>query len=255
MNRPLGALHNPFAVPRGVPIMHLAAVRSAVTDLPDVVDRRALVARIVNQTDSGCVSHALGQCLRVRAAFEGRTMDPSERAIYAGARELEHPSAASLPDVGSYPELAIDWTEEFGIAARERMPDETPVGQRVGDDCLESSAIALVVGSYNITTTGSARQTEIKAALASGNPALFAMDVDQSYEDYTTGVWNGMTGSAKGGHAQAIVGYTAAGIIVANSWGTAWGMGGFSIISWDYATSSALRDFYVVTSTPTEPLQ
>lgn len=40
-------------------------------------------------------------------------------------------------------------------------------------------------------------------------------------------------GAADGGHAIAIVGYTAQGFIVQNSWGIGWGMGGFALLPYE----------------------
>jgi hypothetical protein len=40
-------------------------------------------------------------------------------------------------------------------------------------------------------------------------------------------------GAADGGHAVALVGYTATGLIVQNSWGKGWGAGGFALLPYD----------------------
>ncbi|MBL9207929.1 MAG: C1 family peptidase [Opitutaceae bacterium] len=49
-----------------------------------------------------------------------------------------------------------------------------------------------------------------------------------------------------GGHAFALVGYTPEGLIVQNSWGTSWGMGGFALLTWaDWVTHA--MDAWVAT--------
>jgi hypothetical protein len=42
------------------------------------------------------------------------------------------------------------------------------------------------------------------------------------------------TGPILGGHALVAVGYNANGLVVENSWGTAWGAGGYATLGWDF---------------------
>ena len=49
--------------------------------------------------------------------------------------------------------------------------------------------------------------------------------------------------TARGGHAVCLVGYTADGFIVRNSWGPGWGAGGFAYASDDYA-ADAIHEAY-----------
>jgi C1A family cysteine protease len=54
--------------------------------------------------------------------------------------------------------------------------------------------------------------------------------------------------TARGGHAIAVVGYTAAGrFIIRNSWGTAWGDKGFAYASPEYITAGFFEESYGVT--------
>lgn len=248
--RPLGAKRDPAGETRGQSIDRLVGVRRA--GLPVSVDLRPFVERIVDQADQGCVGHALGQALRVRARIDGITLDVSDTAIYALAREFENPRAKTLTDDGSYPSKAIDGMQTFGICDRARWPDDVGAHLRVSQDVLEAGSLATVTGVYHITSSGAARKADIMSALSNTHPIVFAMNVDVSYQEYSSGVWRGMVGPTLGGHAQCIVGYTPDGVIVANSWGRGWGENGFSTIAWAWICGPECHDFYTITMSPTK---
>lgn len=71
----------------------------------------------------------------------------------------------------------------------------------------------------------------IKAALISGGPIETAFTVYEDFFSYTSGIYTHVTGGVAGGHAVKIVGWGNQNgeeyWIVANSWGTGWGMDGF----------------------------
>lgn len=57
--------------------------------------------------------------------------------------------------------------------------------------------------------------------------------------------------SAVGGHAFALVGYTAAGFIVQNSWGPSWGSDGFAILTYDDWIERGVDAWVAVLGAPT----
>jgi len=71
----------------------------------------------------------------------------------------------------------------------------------------------------------------IQAALLAGGPIQTDFTVYQDFMSYKSGVYTHQTGSEVGGHAVKVVGWGQSGStdywIVANSWGTAWGLDGF----------------------------
>lgn len=76
------------------------------------------------------------------------------------------------------------------------------------------------------------REKAIEDYLMNYGPIQTGFTVYQDFLQYTSGVYQHVTGSALGGHAVKIVGYgvdATAGKywIVANSWGTQWGMNGY----------------------------
>lgn len=258
MIRPLGALPDPAHLARGKPIRELvgAALDESDDNFLSAIDFRRH-ARIRDQRGNSCVGYALAQCLHVRASLLDYELDPSALAIYAIARELEAPSrrwpADPLPDVGSYPFRAIEGLEEWGVVARTRWPDEGDVGAPVPQDVLEAGALARVDGVYRFVDAGSDRMRAIRRAIGQGHPVFFAMRVDDSYMVHVgDGVWGGLTGPVRGGHAQCIVGYRPGAYLVANSWGTGWGFGGFAWVASEWLNTDYCFDFTAITATPSE---
>jgi hypothetical protein len=90
--------------------------------------------------------------------------------------------------------------------------------------------------------------------LASNGPILTRLSVDQTWDqavqsDGNLDTYNAAT--ARGGHAVALVGYTADRFIVRNSWGTGWGDGGYAYASLAYA-EEAFTEAYGVTTAPSD---
>jgi C1A family cysteine protease len=69
----------------------------------------------------------------------------------------------------------------------------------------------------------------IRAALASGKPVVFGMDVDIAFLDNSgPNVIGPAEGAAVGGHAMCVVGYDGEDFEIVNSWGPTWRDGGFA---------------------------
>ena len=75
--------------------------------------------------------------------------------------------------------------------------------------------------------------------------------MDQTWDDATSTKGNldtPLPKTARGGHAIAVVGYTATGrFIIRNSWGPAWGDNGFAYASPAYITGAFFDESYGVT--------
>lgn len=71
----------------------------------------------------------------------------------------------------------------------------------------------------------------IKTELYKNGPAGASFSVYEDFYNYKSGVYHHVTGSYKGGHAVKILGWGVENDInywlLANSWGTSWGMEGF----------------------------
>jgi cathepsin B len=72
--------------------------------------------------------------------------------------------------------------------------------------------------------------TQIMTAIMNGGPVEAAFDVYADFFDYQSGVYQHKSGGLEGGHAVRVIGWgTESGSpywLVANSWGTNWGMNG-----------------------------
>src|SRR5438128_2460864 len=82
-------------------------------------------------------------------------------------------------------------------------------------------------------------------------PILAGLNVDQTWDNATSTKGNldtPLPKTARGGHAIAVVGYTATGrFIIRNSWGPAWGDNGFAYASPAYITGAFFDESYGVT--------
>jgi hypothetical protein len=87
--------------------------------------------------------------------------------------------------------------------------------------------------------------------LAAHGPILAGLNVDQTWDNATSTKGNldtPLPKTARGGHAIAVVGYTATGrFIIRNSWGPAWGDNGFAYASPAYITGAYFDESYGVT--------
>lgn len=76
--------------------------------------------------------------------------------------------------------------------------------------------------------------TDLKKVIHKYGPCLVAFDVSDLWmTHYGKLVLSGNPGNSQGGHALIAVGFTRAGLLIQNSWGTKWGRWGFGCISWD----------------------
>jgi hypothetical protein len=85
--------------------------------------------------------------------------------------------------------------------------------------------------------------------LASHGPILTRLEVDSTWDGATKSSGKLVTyrpNTVRGGHAVAIVGYSATALIVRNSWGTDWGDHGFAYASNAYAGKAFTEAYGVV---------
>jgi hypothetical protein len=242
-----GCLRDPEGAARGDDVDRLVGGSSLV---PDEAYLLSHVAVVPSQRGSSCVGHALAQCLRIAAHRDGTAIDPSALAIYALARQLHAPSATRLPDVGCYPHRALEALEQWGACSTDRWPDAADLGACVPVDVLEAGAVARVTGVYRIAEGGAARVRRVRAAIAQGHPVFFGMSTGDEYAFGPSRWPYEGEGTGHPGHAQVIVGYRPGAVLAANSWGRAWGLGGFAWISDNWISSDGVYGLHVVTAAP-----
>jgi C1A family cysteine protease len=231
-----------------------ALIGAAPIGVPVSLDLSWALDAVQNQgSTSSCVGQALASSIYMRGKIAGHTIArPSACAIYTFARLVNYPHTV-LADTGSRPRMAMIGLQDFGVVAESRWPlSPATLNEPLPLDVFQHGAQALLTDYYRIDSApGSGASTLIKAALARGFIPTFAIDVDESYQQYKGGVWRGRTGPSLGGHYQAIVGYDADSMLVLNSWGTGWGLDGFARIEHGFFDLGFARDILVPTVTPT----
>jgi len=92
--------------------------------------------------------------------------------------------------------------------------------------CADGSPVA-----FYTSVKGSTQQLSSVAAIQSGiannGPVSACFTVYQDFTTYKSGVYHHTSGSSLGGHCVKIIGWGSNYWVVANSWGTSWGMSGF----------------------------
>lgn len=225
-------------------------VGAAPVESPVSVDYSPLLDGITDQgATSSCVGQAFSTATYLRSHIAGIPLPrPSAKAIYDCARLLDTPN--TLVDVGCRPRQAIVGMQMYGLVADSRWPlTEGNVNTPPPLDVIQHGLGAKLADYYRIA--GDDVPGLVRQALASGYVPCFAMQVDDAYMNYGgEGVYQGPTGVIRGSHMQAVIGYGPDYFLVANSWGTGWGMGGLARIAPDVFASAAVSDVLVATVLP-----
>lgn len=107
-----------------------------------------------------------------------------------------------------------------------------------------TAALRKILAYFNLGSN----LTDWRNWLANNGPIMARLDVDSTWDDasFTGGNLDPYNpNSTRGGHAVALVGYTASRFIVRNSWGTGWSDKGFAYASLAYA-QEAFTEVYGV---------
>jgi C1A family cysteine protease len=220
--------------------------------LPARVDLRPGCPAVYDQGElNSCTANAIAGALEFLQRKEGlpQMFVPSRLFIYYNERAMEgtededagaeiRDGIATVAQQGAPPETL--WPYDPGLVLS--RPDA-----RAYQVALEHTAILYLRLSQDLL--------DARACLASGDPFVFGMTVYESFEDEAT---VGRTGvvplpapgeAAVGRHAVLAVGYddASARLIVRNSWGPAWGQGGYFTLPYAYVTDAALAaDFWTI---------
>jgi hypothetical protein len=228
--------------------MHLRAVSSvpyaAAVALPPPVDQ--------GQTSS-CTGNASAMAFceamtNVANLPAGQWVElPSRLALYYAARALRGSAAnddgAYLSDVfegarliGVGPESA--WSFSDDIAKVTSQPDWGYM-RRAADQ-------RVTTGAWRITSSGSQRLQDVKAAIATGSTVVWGSRLDEAFLDLPSGsVWPGVRGSVIGGHAMVLFKYEGDVFWSRSSWGD-WCEGGSARVAAAAVASPDASDFWVV---------
>jgi hypothetical protein len=234
-----------------------AGVLTAAADAaPASVDLRESWWQIGNQGATGsCVGWATADSVirwhQVKAGRLTETQHLSVRFIWMAAKETDefHTNPTSfIEEAGTSLKAALDVARKYGVVRRMLLPFEPDILYPGKEKTFFASAAKFKINSYfNLGSDLSGW----RRWLAEHGPILIRLGVDATWDDATANGGNldqYKPDTIRGGHAVALVGYTADRFIVRNSWGEEWGDLGFGYASESYANDAFTESYGVVTA-------
>jgi len=202
------------------------------------IDARQWCPAVSDQVANDCCAHAVAEVSFAGAAFAGTPIDkPSVLFLYANARLAEgEDHGADQPrvlDRGCSLRLMFDTMRPWGMIAESRwreLPEN--VNEIPPDDCYREGENT-TIKSYHRIDEGPGSAAQVIEAMRRGFFPVFAMMVDQGWADIGPNIYLAPSGNVIGGHCQAVFGYSGErnALLVQNSWGFGFGMGGYAWIS------------------------
>ncbi len=224
-----------------------AGLLEAAPTIPPSKDLREPWWKIGDQAATGsCVGWATADSVlrwhlvKANRIRQDETLSP--RFIWMAAKETDTFVAAPTTFIeleGTSLKAALDVARKFGAVLDSVLPFEPDRLYPNDMKTFYALAARLKIAMYfNLGTKAS----DWKAWIATKGPILTRLGVDATWDNASStrgqlDVYRPDT--VRGGHAVALVGYTADRFIVRNSWGTAhWGDEGYGYASLDYAKAA-----------------
>lgn len=223
------------------------AYQPTLAPLPAQLVNCAHVPEILNQGQEGaCTGFALAAVINFLLHRRGIDRRVSPRMLYELARRYdEWPGEAY---VGSSARGGMKAWARHGVCTRDLWPDDRHGPGHFGQDCAEEAKLTPGGAYYRVDY----RQVrDVHAALYETGIVYATLMVHDGWDapgpttvevtapgvsppsDQITLPVIQRKGRAANGHAVALVGYTAQGFIVQNSWGEGWGAGGFALLPYE----------------------
>ncbi len=231
-----------------------SSVVAAAPTVPATKDLRESWWRIGDQGSTGsCVGWALADSVlrwhfvKASRLTSGQPLSP--RYVWMASKETDPFSdrpTTFIESDGTSLKAALDVSRKFGVVRDSVLPFRS--GRLYAGETRTFYALAAQLKVAMYFNLGS-RQTDWRVWLATHGPILTRLDVDETWDEAraTAGKLDAyQPDTARGGHAVALVGYTRDRFVVRNSWGTAWGDGGFAYASHDYAGDAFTEAYGVV---------
>jgi len=231
-----------------------ASVIAAAAPVPASKDLRAAWWRPGDQGATGsCVGWALADgVLRwhfVKAGRLAQTQPLSPRYVWMASKEtdpfVDRPTTF-IESAGTSLKAALDVARKYGVVRDSTLPFGS--GKLYPGEAQTFYALAAQRKAAMYFNLG-LRQADWRLWLATKGPILTRLDVDATWDGArsTAGLLDAyQPATTRGGHAVALVGYTPDRFVVRNSWGTAWGDGGFGYASLAYAGAAFTEAYGVV---------
>jgi C1A family cysteine protease len=217
--------------------------------LPAAVDWTQKLPPCYDQGDLGsCTANAIAGAIQfLQAVKPDPLVMPSRLFIYYNERVME---GTVNSDAGAELKDGIKSVNRQGVCPESVWPyEDARLTLMPSEECYREASEDFVLQYESVDNTV---LNDIKAALVQG-PVVGGFSVYDSFESDAV-AQSGMvpmpnlaTESVQGGHAVLLVGYNYNQFIVRNSWGTAWGMGGYFQIPFEYFTDGDLAsDFWIL---------
>jgi C1A family cysteine protease len=224
---------------------------AAATRPPPAVDLRAAWWTVSDQGSSGaCVGFSLADgVLRWHFVKNGRLAETGRlapRFIWMASKETDEFSSfpeTFIESAGTSLKAALDIARKYGCVEESLLPFASATLYGGAPQAFYLKANQFKINSY----VGLRKELrDWRAWIAQTGPLLARLDVDANFDRLgPSGQLNTYAGRSLGGHAVTIVGYTARGFIIRNSWGTGWGKDGFAMAS-DAYVAKAFSEAYGV---------
>jgi C1A family cysteine protease len=219
--------------------------------LPIRVDLRSFCPPVYDQGQLGsCTGNACEAMFRFQCKKQsGHDYEGSRLFTYFNGREAE---GSTDTDSGAMIRDVVKAIKDDGICSEQCWPyDISKFAMRAPDPCYAEALKHQSLKYHRIPYLNS-----MKSCLAQGHPFVFGFSVYESFESpevARTGIvpMPGPSEQLLGGHAVMAVGYddTLKSVIVRNSWGVGWGVGGYFWMLYDYISNPNLADdAWVITS-------
>jgi len=233
------------------------------TNLPATVDLRSWCSPIENQGALGSCTAQAG--VGIVEYFErrsfGKHIDASRLFLYKVTRNLMHATG----DTGAFLRNAMGALALLGVPPEEYWPYKIADFEKEPPAfCYAFAQNYQAIKYFRLDPLNTAKNVvldRIKVNLASGIPSMFGFTVYSSIaQAAATGKIPYPVSGEKieGGHAIAAVGYddnmkikntadsveTKGALLIRNSWGTGWGMGGYGWFPYDYVLKGLAEDWW-----------
>lgn len=224
---------------------------------PASVDLRAAWWDIGDQEKTGsCVgwssTDSVARYHFVKAGKLSKTKKLSPRFTWMASKETDefvNRPETMIEEAGTSLKAAVDILRKYGAVPEELLPFHVATTMYLGnEDTFYATAATRKIASYFNLAKNLANW---RSWLANNGPLLVALSVDATWDNATSTKGKLDTfqpGTVRGGHAVAVVGYTAdKRFIIRNSWGTKWGDKGFAYASEAYINAAFFPESYGVT--------
>jgi C1A family cysteine protease len=200
---------------------------------PSSASLRTHVVEVLDQlSTSSCCANAWAQALRIADSVAGVKIPQlsSREYLYYGARKYD---GGDIVDMGTQLRSVAKAVVKFGRPPESAWPFvEAKINDQPSWEAFREGFDHKGPAGYHRVST----LTEIKQAIAAGHAVVGGVQIGQSFEDYTGGIYAQPAHEPSlGGHALTFTGYDEQSFEIVNSWNTTWGDRGFIRVAPSFA--------------------